>query len=159
MNVEIERCGQAQPRWDALWKRALAAEPLVAPDRRPFYRAHVLAMIAINRESNRILLQLAYAIQYARNGNTSKARDAAQRALLAFDEIRRAEAQAEYGKWKNWYRGDWLTNVHQTHALAQVFLKQLDDRLAPLPPPVLWAGWEAYYHIMYYEGDRTADVK
>jgi hypothetical protein len=26
-------------------------------------------------------------------------------------------------------------------------------------PPVLWDGWEAYYHIMHYEGDRSADVK
>ena len=21
---------------------------------------------------------------------------------------------AEYGKWKNWYRGDWLTGVYRT---------------------------------------------
>jgi hypothetical protein len=30
------------------------------------------------------------------------------------------------------YRGDWLK--------------------------VLWSGWEAYFHIMEYEGDRTVDV-
>jgi hypothetical protein len=23
---------------------------------------------------------------------------------------------------------------------------------------VLWSGWEAYFHIMEYEGDRTVDV-
>jgi hypothetical protein len=159
VKAEIQRCGEAQPRWDALWKRAMKAEPLVAPDRRPFYRAHVLAMIAINRESNRILSLVAEAIQNAENGDTAKARDAAQRALRAFDEIQRAEAEAEYGKWKNWYQGDWLTGIHRTSELVQIFLKQLDDRLSPLPPPILWSGWEAYYHIMHYEGDRSADVK
>jgi hypothetical protein len=29
---------------------------------------------------------------------------------------------------------------------------------AHIAPPVLWAGWEAYYHIMNYEGDRAVDV-
>src|SRR2546422_6069501 len=35
---------------------------LVSPERRAFYRAHVLAMIAIGRESNRILLSVAQAV-------------------------------------------------------------------------------------------------
>lgn len=159
VKAEIQRCGEAQPRWDALWKRALDAEPLVAPDRRPFYRAHVLAMIAINRESNRILSLVGEAIQDGDAGDKAKARDAGERALRAFDEIQRAETEAEYGKWKNWYRGDWLTGIPRTRELVQIFLKQLEDPLSPLPPPILWSGWEAYYHIMHYEGDRSADVK
>lgn len=159
VKAEIQRCGEAQPRWDALWKRALDAEPLVAPDRRPFYRAHVLAMIAINRESNRILSLVGEAIQDDDAGDKAKARDAGERALRAFDEIQRAETEAEYGKWKNWYRGDWLTGIPRTRELVQIFLKQLEDPLSPLPPPILWSGWEAYYHIMHYEGDRSADVK
>ncbi len=155
---EIRRCGEAQPRWDALWNRALEAERLVAPERRPFYRAHVLAMIAINRESNRILSLAAETIEEAENHETSRARIAAERALRAFDEIQKAEADAEYGKWKNWYRGDWLTNVFRTRELVQIFLKQLDDPLSPSPPPILWQGWEAYYHIMKYEGQRSVEV-
>jgi hypothetical protein len=31
--------------------------------------------------------------------------------------------------------------------------------MAKLPAPMLWSGWEAYFHIMEYEGDRTVDVK
>lgn len=155
---EIQRCGESQPRWDALWAKAYAAEQLVSPERRPFYRAHVLAMIAIGRESNRILSLVAEAVQDADDGETQKARKAADRALGAFDEISKVETNAEYGKWKNWYRGDWLTGIHRTRELVQIFLKQLDDPLAPMPPPVFWTGWEAYYHIMHYEGIRSADV-
>jgi len=47
---EIQQCGDAQPRWDAVWRKAQEAEPLVSAQRRPFYRAQVLATIAINRE-------------------------------------------------------------------------------------------------------------
>src|SRR5690348_3319028 len=34
---EIQQCGDAQPRWDELWKKAVAIEPLVAPERNDFY--------------------------------------------------------------------------------------------------------------------------
>jgi glycosyl hydrolase family 115 (putative glucuronidase) len=156
---EIARTGDAQPRWDAVWNKALAAELLVAPDRRPFYRADVLAMIAINRESNRILSLVAKAVDEARNGRSAQARADAQQALAAFDGIKKAERGAEYGKWKDWYRGDWLTGIDRTRELVGDFLRYLDDPLSHMPAPVFWTGWEAYYHIMHYEGDRTTDVK
>jgi hypothetical protein len=155
---EIQQCGDAQPRWDAVWKKALEAEPLVPAERRPFYRAHVLAMIAINRESNRILFHVAKAIQEAQDGDTSHARQSVAVALEAFDGIERAETAAEYGKWKNWYRGDWLTGVYRTRQMVEIFSKFLTDPLTHLPPPAFWDGWEAYYHIMQYEGNRSADV-
>jgi hypothetical protein len=155
---EIQQCGEAQPRWDAVWKKALEAEPLVSAERRPFYRAHVLAMIAINRESNRMLLNVAKAIQEAQGGDMSQARQSVAAALAAFDGIERAETAAEYGKWKNWYRGDWLTGIYRTRQMVEIFSKFLTDPLTHLPPPAFWDGWEAYYHIMHYEGDRSANV-
>jgi hypothetical protein len=155
---EIQQCGDAQPRWDAVWKKALEAEPLVSAERHPFYRAHVLAMIAINRESNRMLLELSRAVQEAQRGEISQARQSAAQALQAIDEIDRAEAAAEYGKWKNWYRGDWLTGIYRTRQMLEAFSQFLGDPLTHLPPPLFWDGWEAYYHIMHYEGDRSADV-
>ena len=80
-------------------------------------------------------------------------------ALRAFDEIQLAEVNAEYDKWKHWYRGDWLTGIYRTREMIQMFSAFLDDPLTHLSPPLLWNGWEAYYHIMHYEGDRSADVK
>ncbi|MCL5669710.1 MAG: hypothetical protein M1423_00160, partial [Acidobacteria bacterium] len=155
---EIDQCGSAQPRWDAVWKQALDAKPLVAPARQPFYRSSVLAMIAINRESNQTLFQVASAIKEAQEGKMNEARASAQEALKALNSIQQAEAAAEYGKWKNWYRGDWLTGVYRTKQMVEIFSKFLTDPLTHLPPPILWDGWEAYYHIMQYEGDRSADV-
>ena len=156
--VEAPHSRAAQPRWDALWSRAVAAEAMVAPERQPFYRAHVLAMIAISKESNRVLALTGDAVQAAAAGNHGAARSALERALQAIAEIRKAETAAEYGKWKNWYRGDWLTNVARTAEMLGVFLKAIDDPQSALPPPIRWEGWEAYFHILYYEGNRSVDV-
>ena len=155
---ETQQCGDAQTRWDSVWKKALAIEPLVPLARRPFYRSQVLTMIVINRESNRVLSLVSKAIQDAESGKMSKAREDVDRALTAFDAIQRAETAAEYGKWKGWYRGDWLTGIYRTRELVQSFSQFLDDPHTHMAPPVSWQGWEAYYHIMHYEGDRTTDV-
>ncbi len=155
---EVQQCGDAQPRWDAVWKRALDIERLVPVARRPFYNEQVLAMIAINRESNHMLYLVSKAIEDAEAGRTADAQAETRQALSAFDGIQRAEMAAEYGKWKNWYRGDWLTGVYRTRQIVQTFSNYLNDPLTHLSPPLLWSGWEAYYHIMHYEGDRNADV-
>jgi hypothetical protein len=156
---EVQQCGEAEQRWDAVWKEALAIQPQILPTRRNFYREQVLAMIAINRESNRILLLVSRGIQAAEDGDRAQAHKDIDEALSSFDRIQRAEDQAEYGKWKNWYRGDWLTGIYRTRELVGVFSKFLDDPETHLAPPVLWDGWEAYYHIMHYEGDRSVDVQ
>ncbi|MGH8298813.1 MAG: glycosyl hydrolase 115 family protein [Steroidobacteraceae bacterium] len=156
---ELSICGAAQARWNAVWHAALAAEPLVAPARRRYYEAEMLTMIAINRDSNRILYLVASAVRGFHAGHTARALADAKETLPAFDEIQRMESAAEYGKWRNWYRGEWIDNILHTRALVETFIRYLQDPMTPLPPPVLYDGWEGYYHIMHYEGDRTVDVR
>jgi hypothetical protein len=156
---EIEACGAAEPRWDAVWKQALAAEPLVSADRREFYQAGVLTMIAINRDSNQMLLALSQAIVALHSGNHALAVTKTHAALEAIDALKIAESKAEYGKWKNWYRGDWLTGVDRTRELVADFAAYLQNPDAPVPPPIEWRNWEGYYHIQHYQGTRTVDVR
>ena len=156
---DIKECEAAQPRWDAVWAKALAAENLVDPSRRDFYQAEVLTMITINREGNHMLLELARAMQDDQAGNTTKAESEAADALQALNTTEAAMSKAEYGKWKNWYRGDWLAGVWQTRELVRDYVNHLKDPLAKLPAPMEWSGWDGYFHIMEYEGDRTVDVK
>ncbi|MGB9031734.1 MAG: glycosyl hydrolase 115 family protein [Acidobacteriaceae bacterium] len=156
---EIQQCDDAQPRWDAVWKKAVAAESLVPPARRHFYQASVLTMVTINRESNRMLLDIAKSVEDAQAGKMTEAQQEAANALAAVALVRRAQAAAEYGKWKNWYRGDWFTGVYRTQQTLEAYAAFLKDPLTHLPPPIVWSGWEAYYHIMHYEGDRTAEVQ
>jgi asparagine N-glycosylation enzyme membrane subunit Stt3 len=130
----------------------------VDPARRDYYQAEMLAMITINRESNRALGLVAKAMQDDGAGNTAKAHAEALDAVKAMDAIQSSMRASEYGKWKNWYRGDWLTGVYRTRELAQAYADHLADPMAKLPAPVTWSGWEAYFHIMEYEGDRSVDL-
>lgn len=155
---EIKQCSEAQPRWDAVWKDALAAGRLVTSARRSYYGAAMLTMIAINRESNRILCMVSKAVTELDAGDKARARAEAEAALSAFDEIRRMQTKAEYGKWKHWYRGEWLVGIRNTRALVEDLIRYIDDPMSSLPPPVLYHSWQGYYHILHYEGDRTVDV-
>jgi hypothetical protein len=156
---EIEACQKAKTRWDAVWRQAQTAEPFVAADRRAFYQASVLTMIEINRESNQILLSVSRAIVALRKGDRTAAVSQVSAALGAVDAIKQAELKAEYGKWKDWYRGDWLTGVDRTRELLVMFAWFLKNPDAPVPPPVEMSNWEAYYHIQHYQGQRSVEVK
>jgi Glycosyl hydrolase family 115 len=158
LDRDIKECTDAQPRWDAVWKDAETAKSLVDPTRRDYYQAEMLTMITINRDSNRMLLDVAQSMKEYDAGDTDKARAAATYALKALDEIQTSMHAAEYGKWKNWYRGDWLTGVYRTRELLQDWADHLKDPMAKLPAPASWSGWEAYFHIMQYEDDRSVDV-
>ena len=155
---DIHECEEAQSRWDAVWKDALAAKDTVDPDRQGYYQAAVLTMITINRESNRALQLVAQAMRDDESGDPEKALNETNDALGALDAIQKSMTAAEYGKWQNWYRGDWLTGVDRTRELVQAYADHLKDPMAKLPAPVSWSGWEAYFHIMEYEGDRSVDV-
>ncbi|MGC2582630.1 MAG: glycosyl hydrolase 115 family protein, partial [Acidobacteriaceae bacterium] len=66
---EVEQCGSAQARWDAVWAKAQASAALVPAGRKDFYQGSVLTMVAINRESNRMLLEVSKAILDAQKGD------------------------------------------------------------------------------------------
>ena len=155
---DITDCADAQPRWDAVWKDAVATQSLIDPARRDYYQEAILTMITINRESNRMLYEVASAVKDTDAGDTAKAQSEAAEALRAMDAIQAAMHAAEYGKWKNWYRGDWLAGIYRTDQLVQDFVNHLKDPMAKLPTPAMWNGWEGYFHIMQYEGDRSVDV-
>ncbi len=155
---EIAACGEAQQRWDSVWEKAVADESLVAPSRRNFYDMAVLTMAATNRDSNRMLLEVSRAVQDLKAGDRKKAEGEAQQAVAALDHLLTTRKSAEYGRWKNWYRGDWLTGVARTKETAQIFAKYIDDPMTPVPAAMDW-GWEAYYHILHHEGDRNVDVQ
>lgn len=158
LDRDIAETKSSQPRWDAVWDHAVASEKLVAPNRRDFYQAAVLTMITINRESNRALGLIAQARENDEDGKTAQAQAEVAEALHSLDTVEESMHKAEYGQWKNWYRGDWLTGVYRTRELVQSYADHLKDPLAKLPPPVGWTGWEGYFHIMEYEGDRSVDV-
>jgi hypothetical protein len=155
---DIEECEEAQARWDAVWQDALAAKMLIAAERRDYYQASVLTMITINRESNRALMLIAQAVKDDEAGDVQKAELEAHEANISLEVIQASMKLAEYGKWKDWYRGDWLTGIYRSRELVQAYEDHLKNPMARIPAPVSWTGWEAYFHIMQYEGRRSVDL-
>ncbi len=158
MARELKVCAAAQGAWDAVWNEATAAEAGVPADRRPFYEAYVLTGIAMNRDGNRMLWLTSDAIKSVKEGNKSRAHGDVKEALARIAEIKQMEKGAEYGKWRNWYRGEWLVGVDETSQMLKYFDRWIDDPLTRLPTPVISNSWEAYYHIMHYEGLKETDV-
>jgi len=155
---ELKACAEAQPRWDAVWKDAKAAEALIPKDRLAYYDAYVLGGITMNRAGNRMLWLVADAIRNAHAGDKAKAHAEVKEALAQIADIKQVERAAEYGKWQHWYRGEWLVGVDETREMIEYFDRWIDDPLTRLPAPVNSNSWQAYYHIMHYEGDKSADV-
>jgi hypothetical protein len=156
---ELKACSEAQTRWDAVWNAAKAAEALIPKDRLAYYDAYVLGGITMNRNGNRMLWLVADAIRNAHAGDKAKAHQEVKEALAAIAEIKQVERAGEYGKWKHWYRGEWLVGIDETREMIEYFDRWIDDPLTRLPAPVNSNSWQAYYHIMHYEGDKSADVR
>lgn len=155
---EKQACGDSLARWKAVDVRALKAAALVEPSRKNFYQSSVLTMIEINMDSDEMLLDVAKAIEAKEAGDTQQAIGEVRQAEAALDRVKASEAKAEYGKWRNWYHGDWFTSVDRTREALMQYEKFLVDPSTPVAAPIRWADWEGYYHILHYEGDRTVDV-
>jgi hypothetical protein len=155
---ELKVCGEQVAKWDAVWKAALAAEPSVTPDRRDYFTYAIKTNIAMNRNANHMLFVLSRAVLAVKNGDKAAAKKDAQAALADIAQIKALEKQSEYGKWKNWYRGEWLVGIDETRGMIQTFVAWLDDP-SRTPYPVIGSGWMGYYHIMHYEGSKSSDVK
>jgi hypothetical protein len=159
MARELKVTADAQPRWDAVWAAAKAAEADVPAERRAFYDYYVLGSITFNRNGNRMLFLVSDALRAVKAGDRTRAHRDVKEALAQLAEMKQLETRAEYGKWRNWYRGEWLVGVDETSEMLGYFDRWIDDPLTRLPPPVIANSWQAYYHIMHYEGGKSADIR
>ena len=155
---ELKVTADAATKWDAVWKQAQDARALIPKERLDYYDYYVLTGIAMNRDGNRMLLSMVRAIAAAQKGDKAEAHKQANIALAALAEIKAREKAAEYGKWAHWYRGEWLVGIDETREMIQYFQRWVDDPLTRLPAPVNSNSWQAYYHIMHYEGGKSVDV-
>lgn len=158
VQLELKITGNAQVGFDAVWEHANAARSAIAPDRLTYYQAYVLTTIAIEQEGNRMLNLVSQAILDYRDGDVDSARALMKRSLESLGKIERIQREAEYGKWTNWYRGEWLTGMRHSRYMIESFLRYLDDPMTSLPMPVDANSWQAYYHILLYQRDRYVDV-
>lgn len=144
-------CEQAVPRWERAEQLAMAAKPLVPPDRQNFFQANVLTQVEENLHGNRMMLDVA---------KSAQASSAAERislitsALHQGEEIEQALRKADYGKWAGFYtRGDWLCNVPLTLRLERAYIRKLEGHGMDLNTVIRAEdGGFAYHMITAYQG-------
>ena len=155
---ELKICGAAAPLWDAVMEKAEAMIPLVEPGRRDYFRYGFLTMLAVNRNSNGMLLAVCRAVQAARAGDGAAANRHVDLALAQIAELERYEAFGNMGKWRGWWRGDWFTDVGATKERIGIFKEWLADPIGTTPLPMSQSDWKGYYRILHYQGTRSVDV-
>jgi hypothetical protein len=128
-------CREADARWTKLEAMARQAQRLVPAARRDFFLGHVLTQIAIHRHANLMLLHTA-------EGDLKAA-------LRDVDAQQAAFRAAEYGKWKDFYRGDLFVNVNLTGEVLRWALAPKGP--APTRP-------DGYHTIKAYQGDWRTKV-
>jgi hypothetical protein len=125
---------EAQPRWEQLQALAQKAEPLVSPEGRDLFQAHVLTQLSVQMNGNLMLLEICEAAQTQvpaeRLKHVEKAITYIQATLQSFHD-------AEFGKWAGFYKGDLLVDVRQTLALAEGYRDLLQGK--PLPKDLVVA--------------------
>ncbi len=120
-------CAEAETRWARAAAIAAQAEPLVPANRREFFRGHILAQLALHRNSNQFLGAVAAAAQ---PGIAKEVRLTRLREAIRYNEaVLEALRNAGYGKWEGFYtKGDWFVNVPVTQALARICEKHFEGQ-------------------------------
>ena len=143
---------------DVRWKqvRALAdkARPLVPKDRLEFFQANILTQVDLHTHFNRMVIDLAEAMQAAdKAGKIAKIQAAIKEGEAASVAMR----AAEYGKWKGFYtEGDWLLDNPRTLALARTYIDSLEGR--PVSENAIIRAKDngfAYFRITAYQGTQA----
>jgi hypothetical protein len=108
-------CESGLTGWESLSRSCEDAEPrLRRRAERDFFRDNLRLPVTLHLSGCRGLISLCESFQAFRRGDLPKAFVRASRAVGDFQEGAQALRHAEHGKWKNFYRADWLTNVAST---------------------------------------------
>ena len=155
VRVEPERivaiCREAYGRWAGLDRKAREILPAVPPDRRDFFRGHVLTQIDVHLHSNRMLLQAAEAALTTNSAaRVEHWRSAAQELELEKEALH----GAEYGKWAGFYRGEQFVGLQHTLDVLRWATEKLEKRSDVPPPPRP----DGYLVIKAYQGDQRTKM-
>ena len=138
-----------------MWKEANEAKSPIPADRLQFYSAAVLTMITINREEQHAFTWSRNRIVDAQDGRQTDAEREAQEAVNDLKQVEALQKQRRVRQVEELVsrRLAYQRLSHPGNCPGLCSLSGIDP-LTPLPPPLVWTNWEAYYHIMRYETGR-----
>ena len=104
----------AADRWESLKRKCLKAAAELAGEERTFFTDLLLFQTELHLSGCKGLASLCRSCLAFLEGKFPLAFVYASQALWEYSEGLKAMDAAEHGKWKNFFRGDWLTNIKIT---------------------------------------------
>lgn len=118
---------------ERLDEAAAQLEPRIPAARRDFFRGHLRAQLALHRHSNEMAGAKSRAMLALLDGKNDLALAEMENALAAAEAAIEARRMGEYGRWRDWYRGDRLVSFPATRDMLRTNIALMKGET---PPPV-----------------------
>lgn len=109
-----------------------AAEAIIPPERRDFYRSHLLTQARLHLGAVIMGEAFARAVSAWRNGDQTAAAESARRALSATEGINDDLRAADAGKWAGWHGGDLFVGIGAARDSIRTFIASVTGQTPPL---------------------------
>ncbi|PDO10899.1 MAG: hypothetical protein BLM47_05215 [Candidatus Reconcilbacillus cellulovorans] len=108
------KVGEALPRWQALREDAARLLDALSPEDRQRWKDHFLFHVELHVSGCAGFAALCKAYEAYEAKRYPEAFVRASQALRRYAQGLRTLREAEHGKWRHFYRADWLTNIQNT---------------------------------------------
>ena len=149
-----QKCCQGEKSWQRLYCELQDTEKMLDMQEAQFFRDNIMQQARIHLEGCRGLKYLCQAFEDFRSDDLAKAFARAYHAKRCFSEALKALRQSEHGKWKHFYRGDWLTNIKS----AVFFCDSLERHLRVVGDMSLVSWYDQYLKPKSERGVELACV-
>jgi hypothetical protein len=114
-----------QKGWEELWRKCQELLPLLEGSERVFFTDNLLFQVELHLSGCKGLSALCRSFAAYREGDYPLAFVYASQSIWDYGEGLEAMARSEHGKWRNFYRADWLTNIKATIYAAETLRRYL----------------------------------
>ncbi|MCL6590884.1 MAG: glycosyl hydrolase 115 family protein [Firmicutes bacterium] len=111
--------------WEELREQCRKLLSLLAGSERVFFEDNLLLQVELHLTGCKGLEAICRSFAAYREGNLPLAFVYASQAIWDYQEGLAALARSEHGKWRNFYRADWLTNIKATIYAAETLRRYL----------------------------------
>ncbi len=146
-----EMVDACRPLLDQLAAKARELEPRVPADRRDFFRGHVRSQVELHRASNAMLGAVCTAVLHAASGSRDAVVSDLGASVRACEEALGSLRMAQYGRWRDWFRGDRFMGTPVTRDALRATQALWQGQT---PPPA--RAVEGYTEVYQYQ-ERFAD--
>ena len=136
-----ERTQSVRPTWEGLDREVTELANKLTGQAKRFFMDNLLVQIRLSRFSNEALYHISLACEQYEKREYSAAMKHLKDAEVAIKLALEAERLAEWGKWKNWYRGDTFVDIPLTLKFIKALEAHCEWKLVRSSDIWVWKRW------------------